>query len=182
MEITFNYSGVDTLYQCNDTKETFNDIFHKLNNNVNINSIIFLYSDNQIDGNISISKIINNSNIERNKIDIIVMDKQKDPDSVYTQSKDIICPKCGECAKLDITDYKILLQCKNKHNLENILLNEFENTQKIDISKIICDECNTNNKTKSYKNIFYKYNECNKNICFSCKEKHSQQYQEHNLM
>ena len=182
MEITFNYSGVDTIYQCNDTKESFNDIFHKLNNNVDINSIIFLYSGYQIDGNISISKIINKEDLQRNKMNIIVMDKEKEQDNVYIQSKDIICPQCEECCKLDISEYKILLQCINNHNLENILLNDYEKTQRIDISKIICDECKINNKAKSYKNIFYRCNECKKNICISCKDKHIKQYQEHNII
>ena len=53
MEITFNFNGIDSVYQCNDTRETFNDIFHKLRNDVDINSIIFLYSGLQLDGNIS---------------------------------------------------------------------------------------------------------------------------------
>ena len=182
MEITFNYFGVDFLYKCNNTKETFNDIFHKLKNNVDINSIIFLYSANPIDGNKSISKKISKTDLERNKMSIVVMDKIKEIESVWKLSKDIICPKCGECAKLDIDDYKIILQCKNKHNLRNILLNEYEDTQKIDISKIICDECKIINKAKSYKNIFYRCNECNKNLCLNCKERHNKEKQEHNLI
>ena len=69
-----------------------------------------------------------------------------------------------------------MLQCKNKHNLENILLNEYKDTQKIDISKIIRDECKIN-KSESYKNIFYRCNECNNNLCIQCKNKH-----EHNCI
>ena len=137
MEITFSYSGEDILYQCKDTKESFNNIFHKLRNDVDINSIIFLYSANQIDGNISISKIVSKNDLNRKKMSIVIMDKEKQSESVYIQSKDIICPTCGECCKLDISEYKILLQCINNHNLDNILLNEYENTQRIDISKII---------------------------------------------
>ena len=182
MEITFNYTGIDIKYPCKDTKETFNDIFHKLRNDVDINTIIFLYSGNQINGNISINKIISKADLERNKMNIIVMDKEKESESVWIKSKDIICPKCGECAKFDLLEYTILLQCKKKHNLRDILLNEYENTQKIDISKIICDECKKNNKAKSYKNIFYRCNECNKNLCISCKEKHQKQNQEHNFI
>ena len=109
MEITFNYTGIDILYQCSDTKETFNDIFHNLREDVDINSLIFLYSGIAIDGNMSISKIIRKADLERNKMSIIVIDKEKETESVLIQSKDIICPKCGECAKLDISEYKIIL-------------------------------------------------------------------------
>ena len=34
---------------------------------------------------------------------------------------------------------KNLFDCKNNHNINNILLNEYENN--IDISKIICNNC-----------------------------------------
>ena len=182
MEITFNYNGFDIPYQCKDTKETFQDIFHKIRNDVDNNSIIFLYSGYQINGNLPITKIVNSTDLERNKMSIIVTDKNKEPESVYIKSKDIICPKCGECAKLDISEYKISLQCINKHNLGNILLNEYDNTQKVDISKIECDECKLNNKAKSYKNIFYRCNECNKNLCINCKDKHENNFQEHNII
>ena len=58
---------------------------------------------------------------------------------------------------MDIKDYKIeLYECINGHKIENILLNEFEETQNIDLLNIICDICKKNNKSISYNNIFYK--------------------------
>ena len=64
---------------------------------------------------------------------------------------------------------------KNKyihnHN-NNISLEEYENTQKVNLSKIICDECKIKNKGNSYKQIFYRCNTCKKNLCPLCKEKH----------
>ena len=179
MEIKFNYLGEDISYQCNDTKETVNTIFQKIKSDVDLNSVIFLYSANQIEGNISLSKIINKNDLQRNKMNIIVMEKENEPDSVMIQSKDIICPKCGESAKFDITEYKIFLQCKNKHNLGNIFLNDFEKTQRIDISKIICDECKKTNKANLYKNIFYICNQCQKKFCIKCKDKHAKENREH---
>ena len=57
-------------------------------------------------------------------------------------SNEIICPICKEIVLIQIHDYKIdLNECKDGHKLNNILINEFENNQMIDISKIICDEC-----------------------------------------
>ena len=102
MEMTFGFGGVDTVCRCDGAGETFNDIFHKLRNDVDINSIIFLYSGLQMDGNISINKIINRTDLERKKMSIIVIDKEKEPEPVYIQSKDVICPKCGDCAQFDI--------------------------------------------------------------------------------
>ena len=61
-------------------------------------------------------------------------------------SKDIICPQCKENILLNIRDFKINLSgCKNKHNIKNILLNKYEESQKIDISNIKCNICNRNN-------------------------------------
>ena len=48
---------------------------------------------------------------------------------------------------MDIIDYKInIYECKNGHKIENILLNEFEETQNIDRNNIICNICKKNNK------------------------------------
>ena len=180
MEIIFNFYGIDISHQSTDIKVAIKDIFHNCRNNVDINTLIFLYSGQKIDGNLSISKIINNTDLERNKMNILVLDKKDELNSLLIKSKDIICPKCKEYAKIDISDYKILLQCKNGHTSDNIFLNEYENTQKIDIYKIICDECKTNNKGNSYKNIFYRCNGCKKNLCIKCKDKHNNE--NHNII
>ena len=63
---------------------------------------------------------------------------------------------------MDIKDYKInLYECIYGYKKENILLNEFEETQNINLFNIICDICNKNNKCISYNNIFYKCLTCN---------------------
>ena len=68
-------------------------------------------------------------------------------------SKEIICPKCKENILIKINEYKInLFNCKNNHEINNILLNEFENLENINISKIICNKCKINNKSKIYNN------------------------------
>ena len=48
--------------------------------------------------------------------------------------------------------------------MNNILLNEYEKTQLIDISKIKCEKCNT------FNNEFYKCITCGKNLCILCKD------------
>ena len=68
---------------------------------------------------------------------------------------------------------KLNYECKNGHNINNILLDEFEDAQYIDESKIICDECKDNNKYTSYKKIFYRCNKCKMNVC---KNKHNKEH------
>jgi hypothetical protein len=52
-------------------------------------------------------------------------------------------------------DYKILLyECKNRHKSDKIILENFEETQKIDQSKIVCDNCKIKNKNETHNNIF----------------------------
>ena len=183
MELSFDYNGEVLTVQSIDTKEKVKDIFLKCKKNNDIKSLVFLYSGTEIDANLIIGKIINRNDLERKKMNFIVINKKNKSNPCLINSKDIICPKCGECAKIDIKDYKIFFQCiKGGHNIGNIFLKEFENTQKIDISKIICDECKTNNKANSYKNLFYRCNNCKINLCIQCQNKHQNEYPAHNFI
>jgi len=92
------------------------------------------------------------------------------------KSEEIICPRCGESIFMTIKDYKInLFDCKNKHKINNLLLNEFEKTQIIDLSKINCNNCNET-KDNTYNNLFYRCLECGINICPLCKSKHDKSH------
>ena len=43
------------------------------------------------------------------------------------KSNEIICPTCKENIFINLNDYKInLFNCKNKHNIRNILLKSYE--------------------------------------------------------
>ena len=63
--------------------------------------------------------------------------------------KNIIYQICGESIIMDIIDYNklIISECKNGHNIENILLDKFENTQKKYRVKIKCELSKNNNKS-----------------------------------
>ena len=65
------------------------------------------------------------------------------------------------------------INCKNNHEIKNILLNEFKSIENIDLSKIICNKCKINNKSNIYNNKFYRYNTCKINICPLCKSNHN---------
>ena len=86
----------------------------------------------------------------------------------------IICPECNELALLNIEDFKLNFYfCKNGHEINNILLNEFEECQKINMNKLICNICNKQNILNS---LFFVCNECNKNICPLCKLTHDKNH------
>ena len=129
---------------------------------------MFLYSGNIIDEELKLSEMIGNEEID--KITILVFSKENINNyKSLEKSKYIICPKCKENIKFKINEYKInLYECKNGHKADNILFNEFWNTQYIDLSKIICDKCKEKNKSNTYKNGFYKCKECGINICPLC--------------
>ena len=80
-----------------------------------------------------------------NKINILVVEGEA-PESpvneIIIKSNKIIYPECQEDIKFNIEDYKInLFECKNKHYINNIFLDEFNLNQNINISKIICQNC-----------------------------------------
>ena len=78
---------------------------------------------------------------------------------------------------MDIKDFKINFhKCKNNHENNNILSNNYELTQKIDLNEIKCDICQNNNKGKTHNNEFYICNNCNKNICPLCKSIHNKNH------
>ena len=78
---------------------------------------------------------------------------------------------------LNFKDYKIqLIQCGNNHEMDDILVTEFKDTQKIDESSIICNDCQNVNKLKSHENKFYKCCTCQKNICPLCENKNHNQH------
>ena len=176
-QVEFVYNGAITLIQCN-MNEKMKEIIKRFKEKANINNNNIFYT---YDGKIGINEelkfeeIANNVDKNRKKMNILVYDTEieiKEKDII--KSNNIICPECKENIKMEIKDYKInLYGCKNKHRIENILLNEFEETQNIDRLNIICDICKNNNKSISYNNIFYKCITCNKNICPLCKLNHN---------
>ena len=163
-EIIFNYNGNLTKIQCN-KEEKMKEIFNKfiIKTQIDKNLIYFIYSgNNNINEELKFEEIANQEDKIRNKMNIIVNDNNIDKNNIsIKKSKDIICPICNENIKLYIEDYNIYLyECKNKHEIDNILINEFEETQKIDISKIKCEECKEKNKNETYNNQFYRCNIC----------------------
>ena len=177
----FNYNGNITIIQCN-KDEKMREISKRFitKARIDINTIYFLFEGNIINEELTFGEYL--SGKEKSKMNILVCAKESIPEPTKIKSKYIICPKCQENTKIKIDDYKIsFYKCKNDHQLKNILINEFKETQSIDESKIVCDLCKINNKSTTFKNQFYVCNTCKLNLCPLCKISHNKE-QDHNII
>ena len=88
------------------------------------------------------------------------------------KSNRIICPECKEDIFIKFNSYSISLSnCKNGHSINNKSIENFENIQVIDYSRIICNKCNKN-RQDLYEYTFFKCLECGINLCPLCKNMH----------
>ena len=170
-EILFIYEGGKTKIKCNNLQEKMKDIINKFKNKIKDedNNLCYLYNGDIINEELKLNEIIKDKN--EKKINLIVYKSEDKVNEKEIILNEIICPECKENILINIKSYKInLYECKNGHKKENILLNEFENIQKIDISKIVCNKCYKNNNNINEE--LYICKECNINLCPLCKYKH----------
>ncbi len=175
-EAQFIYNGKTINIECK-KNEMMKDICKRFINKTNVdkNLIYYLYNGDIVNEKLTFEQI-NNENTNKIKILVSLINNEINKIKII-KSKNIICPKCKENARIKIEDYKIkLYECKNNHIIYNILLEKYEDTQKIDISKIICDICKENNKSISHNNIFYRCNKCKINLCPLCKSNHDKNH------
>ena len=79
--------------------------------------------------------------------------------------------------KYEIKEHKInLYGCKNIHKKENIKLDEYMETQNIDLSKIICNRCQKTNRAMTTDYGFFYCLECKMNLCPLCKSVHDKNH------
>ena len=148
-----------------------------------MNSVYFISNGNLIKPDQTLENSMTQMEKENQKIKVLVNmieDKSNDKKQVIIKSKDIICPKCREPCRITLEDCTIkLFGCINNHITSGIGLLKFPKTQKINISKIICDKCKINNKGDSTDHKFYKCLTCKKNLCILCKVTHQS---DHNII
>jgi len=178
-KVIFNYKGIETKIQSN-LNDKIEDVYKKYGIKIgkDISKLYFIYNGNKINDNKILNEIINEEDKRRNIMNILVNENIKTiiEDNIII-SKEILCPKCNENIFIKIDKYKLnLFNCKNNHNINNILLKEFENKEKIDISKIICDNCKIKNKSNTYNNEFYKCNICKTNLSPLCKSNNNKEH------
>ena len=179
IQLEFIYNGENIKIFCN-INDKMEDIFKKfkIKTEIKENSIYYIYDGKRIDEKLKLKDIIKDKKINEIKI-LVYLIEEYEKNNKIIESKYIICPECKENIRIKIENYKIkLYECKNRHEFNNILLEEYENIQKIDISKIKCDKCE-NNKSNTYNNEFYRCIECKINLCPLCKLNHNK---EHNII
>ena len=171
-EIIFTYNTLPTVIPCK-KNECMKDICQRFANKVRIelSTVYFLYRGQTLDINQTLNNILNECDKNSNRINILVYSSEnKNLNNILENSKEIICSKCGNICFFKFNGYKInISRCKNNHNVNGISLKEFQNFQKIDSSKIICNDCKNNNKRTTYN--FYKCLTCKKDLCPLCMNK-----------
>ena len=138
-EVVFIYNGKNINIRCN-KDDKLKDICEKFINESQIDkdSIYYLHNGEKINEKLTFRNMVNNK--KRKKIKIVVKLNEELNKNKINKSKDIICPICKESIRIIIEDYKIkLYECKNNHIIDKILLDEFEDTQNIDMSEILCE-------------------------------------------
>ena len=179
-EVKFTYEGRNTSVQC-DENEKIKDIIKKfmikINKGENTN-LYYLYNGGRINEDLTFNEQANQLDKNRKKMNVIVYNNFEElKKNNEITSKDIICLDCKEDCLIDIKNFKINFNgCKNNHAYNNILLNFYELTQKIDLNEIVCDICKKQNKGNTNNNEFYVCNNCNKNICPLCKSIHDKNH------
>ena len=172
-KVIFNFNQIKTEIHC-DENETMATICSRYASKIqqDLKSIYFIYSGKTIDLNLPFKQVINKTDsIKKCFILLVYSNDIKSEVNHLINASQGICPKCSEIAILEILHCQIQSTCKKGH-INNLKISEYENTQKIDESKIICDICKTNNKANAYKNTFFRCNNCKKNICTLCKISH----------
>ena len=178
-EIKFNYSGKEIIIH-GKAEETMNQYINKFINKSKekIENLSFLYNGNKINEAFTFVQQANEIDKSKNEMNIIVLDNKNTQNNISEKkSKNIICPECKENIRIKINKQGIILyECRNEHKKENISLEEFENTQYIDESKIICDDCKVKTKNETYENNFYICLKCKLNLCPICKNEHDKSH------
>ena len=172
-EIIFIYKGYEVPIPCI-PGEKMKNIMERLYTKINVtkNDIYALHNGKLLDEEINEEQIPKNQNNKK----IILVYKYTDTtinNKVIKPSNEVICPICKDICLLEIKDYKIsLYNCKNGHN-SKLSIKEFNESQNINLSDIICNICKERNKGNTHNNEFYKCLNCKYNICPLCKSNHN---------
>ena len=179
IELEFEFEQEKIKIKAN-LSDLFITVFSKYYSKAKIepNSVIFLSRAIIISGDKKISDIINEEEKINRKMIITVLRcyYSNKNNKTIVDSKQIICPKCSEHCRIKIEDYIIkLFDCKNNH-LIKMSIDGFNQTQKIDLSKITCNVCKSKNMGNSFENNFFICLNCNLNLCVMCKELHNKNH------
>jgi len=178
--VIFLFNGMQTRIQCL-INEKMRDIINRFNTKlkINMNNAQYLYGGNQV--NLELTFYQQASIIDKQRKEMIILvyinESIISNNQSTIKSKEIICPKCKENCLISFDNYQIkLYNCKNGHEINNISLKDFNNSQNINENEIKCNNCN-NTKYKSYNKQFYKCLNCNIHLCPLCNQKHDKSHE-----
>ena len=180
VDIDFNLNQSHIVIQAN-LADKFQDVLNKYFQKTLLNpaSVAFVVNGKQVDPSTSIQNHMSKLDKDQKKINVLVimLESNEAQKEVITKSEVVICPECKEPCRIAFEDYKIkLYECPNKHERKNINIPIFSDTQKVNESKITCQQCNFKNKGNCPKNEFYRCLTCSKNICLLCKSNHDRSH------
>ena len=180
LQTEFIYEGQKTVIQSNENDKML-DICYKFCVKIHkeIGDIIFLFKGEKVNFGKQYKDMISNQSGNENKLIILANDSiVSNSVNTIVNSKQVICPKCEEKSiRFRLRNYHIsLFGCDKKHELLEINTEEYLKTQKVDLSKINCDKCQSQNKSDSYNNRFFKCCSCNQLLCPLCKNSHDKSH------
>ena len=138
-EVEFDYESEKIIIQCGKNTK-LKDIYKnfKFKANAEGKQLFYLYKGTILENDeLTFEDIANQLDKDRNKMNVLVTEGERQLEShdCIIKSGKIICPECQEDIKFFIDDYTInLFECKNNHDIDNIFLDKFEETQNINIS------------------------------------------------
>ena len=178
VEVVFDMNQSITAIQAK-SEDTFQSIIDKFIQKTLIapNSVYYIANAKPVDPQNTVESQMSTLNKQNKKITVLVnsVDSfEQDKEQVIVQSKDIICPECKEPCLFAVENCKIkLFNCINNHTTSGIKFIDFNKTQEINISEIVCGICQFKNKGNSHNHEFYLCLTCKKNVCLLCKSKHA---------
>ena len=174
IEIEFDYRQQIIVIQAK-LDELFKDVINKYLQKTLMDSakVFFIANGKPINPEEKVENQISSMNKQNKKLKVLVQLIEKETTvQEFIKSKDIICPECHESCQIKIEESHIsLFGCINNH-LKILDIKDFFNSQKINISDIICEKCKIKNKANCPNNEFYKCLTCNINLCLLCKHNH----------
>ena len=174
--IDFEINQEHTLIEA-ELNEQFQDVINRYSQKTLLNpsSLYFITNGKPINPQQTVESHMSAINKQNRNLKVLVylQEEENTNKAVKVQSKEIICPKCFEPCRIKTENFKLTLYgCVNNHITEDIKIKDFAETQKINISNIICDKCKLKNKGDSYNNEFFRCLTCKKNLCLLCRPQH----------
>ena len=155
--------------------EKFEDVINSFlqNKKLNPSTLNFFLNGKLINPQQTVESQMSLLDKQKRILNVLVYEENVPNKIVIIQSKEIICPKCFEPCRIKTENNKFtLFGYVNNHSTEDIKINDFSETQKINLSNIICNKCKQYNKSDSFNNEFYRCLTCKINLCILCKSKH----------